>query len=219
MVDTRDAAFRDQVPSDVEFIDLGCRRVRQALPKLVRLLWRRRPDVVMSTLGHLNLALAIVRRRDLHLTILGDGPLRAELGARAEACGIAEHVHFAGFQRNPYPTLAAADLLVLSSRYEGFPNCCSRRWPAAPRWWLRPRPAACARSSTASPDASWPTLWTAGSRQAWRQTPWRLTPWSASSRLMKRSSCAMHRSVNRIPHPCALPISNLPPSGAAQREW
>ena len=24
MVDTRDAAFRDQVPSDVEFIDLGC---------------------------------------------------------------------------------------------------------------------------------------------------------------------------------------------------
>ena len=61
VVDTRDAAFRDQVPADVEFIDLGCRRVRQALPKLVRLLWWRRPDVVMSTLGHLNLALAIVR--------------------------------------------------------------------------------------------------------------------------------------------------------------
>ena len=61
VVDTRHAAFRDQVPSDVEFIDLGCRRVRHALPKLIRLLWRRRPDVVLSTLGHLNLALAIVR--------------------------------------------------------------------------------------------------------------------------------------------------------------
>lgn len=242
VVDTRDAAFRDQVPADVEFIDLGCRRVRQALPKLVRLLWRRRPDVVMSTLGHLNLALAIVRpllpggtryvarettivshgiteyrrsrlwawafrrfygrfdrvicqsramrddlvanfaldakrtviihnpvdrariveaaaspvqsvtppgmlrvvaagrlsiekgfdllldalalarRRDLHLTILGDGPLRAELTARAEARGIADRVRFAGFLRNPYPTIGAADLFVLSSRYEGFPN-------------------------------------------------------------------------------------------------
>jgi glycosyltransferase involved in cell wall biosynthesis len=242
VVDSRNAAFRDQVPADVEFIDLGCRRVRQALLKLVRLLWRRRPDVVMSTLGHLNLALAIVRpllpdstryvaretivvsqgmaeysrpqlwawayrrfygrfdrvicqsrdmrddligaygldgsraviihnpvdrerivaalpdplpaaapshclsvaaagrlvgqkgfdllldalaltrRRDLQLTILGDGPLRAELGARAETRGLADRVRFAGFMRNPYPTLAAADLFVLSSRYEGFPN-------------------------------------------------------------------------------------------------
>jgi glycosyltransferase involved in cell wall biosynthesis len=242
VVDTRNAAFRDQVPTDVEFLDLGCRRVRQALPKLVRLLWRRQPDVVMSTLGHLNLALAIVRpllpnrtryiaretivvsqgivehprprlwawayrrfygrfdrvicqsrdmrddlvaahgldvgrtvvihnpvdrgrivaalgasgsaaapshllsvaaagrlvdqkgfdllldalalakRRDMQLTILGDGPLGAELSARAEARGIADRVRFAGFLRNPYPTVAAADLFVLSSRYEGFPN-------------------------------------------------------------------------------------------------
>ena len=242
VVDTREAAFRDQVPADVEFIDLGCKRLRHALPKLVRLLWRRRPDVVMSTLGHLNLALAIVRpllpsgtcyvarettvvshgiteyrrphvwawafrrfygrfdrvicqsramrddlvhnfaleakrtsvihnpvdrtrivqaaaspvqsvtppgmlgvvaagrlsrekgfdlllgalalarRRDLQLTILGDGPLRAALVVHAQARGIAERVHFAGFLRNPYPTIAAADLFVLSSRYEGFPN-------------------------------------------------------------------------------------------------
>lgn len=242
VVDTRNAAFRDQVPPDVEFIDLGCRRVRYALPKLVRLLWRRRPDVVLSTLGHLNLALAIVRpllpgstryiaretivvsqgiteysrprlwawayrrfygrfdrvicqsrdmradlvaafsldadralvihnpvdhvritsalmaapplptpqgllrvvaagrivgqkgfdllidalalarRRDLHLTILGEGPLRDALGAQARARGVSDRVRFAGFLHNPYPTLAAADLFVLSSHYEGFPN-------------------------------------------------------------------------------------------------
>jgi glycosyltransferase involved in cell wall biosynthesis len=67
-------------------------------------------------------ALALARRRDLQLTILGDGPLRDNLGARAKARGIAERVHFAGFQRNPYPILGAADLFVLSSRYEGFPN-------------------------------------------------------------------------------------------------
>lgn len=242
VADTRGAAFRDAVPPDVEFIDLGCRRVRHALPKLVRLLWRRRPDVVLSTLGHLNLALSIVRpvlpgstryiaretivvsqgiteyarprlwawayrrfygrfdrvicqsrdmrndlvsafgldakravvvhnpvdrerivvavaaqaplpappgwrhlvaagrlvhqkgfdllldalarapRQDLQLTLLGEGPLRDTLAAQASALGVADRVHFAGFQRNPYPTIAAADLFVLSSRYEGFPN-------------------------------------------------------------------------------------------------
>ena len=45
----------------MEFIDLHCRRVRYALPKIVALIWKRRPDVVFTTLGHLNLALALLR--------------------------------------------------------------------------------------------------------------------------------------------------------------
>jgi len=61
VVDTRNAAFRNEVPADVAFIDLGCKRVLHALPKLARLLWQRRPDSVLTTLGHLNLALAILR--------------------------------------------------------------------------------------------------------------------------------------------------------------
>jgi len=61
VVDMRKAAYRGDVPEDVEIIDLGCARVRYALPKIVRLIWRRCPDVVFSTLGHLNLALAIIR--------------------------------------------------------------------------------------------------------------------------------------------------------------
>src|SRR5215831_17623412 len=61
VVNTRDAAFMDDVPADVEFIDLRCRRVRYALPKLLKLIRQRRPDVVLSTLGYLNLALAILR--------------------------------------------------------------------------------------------------------------------------------------------------------------
>ena len=60
-MDTREAVFLNDVPEDVEFIDLGCRRVRYALPKIVALIWKRRPDVVFSTLGHLNLALAMLR--------------------------------------------------------------------------------------------------------------------------------------------------------------
>jgi len=61
VVDMREAVYRDDVPEDVEFIDLGCTRVRYALPKIMRLIWGKRPDVVFSTLGHLNLALAMLR--------------------------------------------------------------------------------------------------------------------------------------------------------------
>lgn len=61
VVDSRGAAYREDVPEDVEFIDLRCSRVRYALPKIIRLIWQRRPAVVFSTLGHLNLALAMIR--------------------------------------------------------------------------------------------------------------------------------------------------------------
>jgi glycosyltransferase involved in cell wall biosynthesis len=61
VVDMREAVYGDDMPEDVEFIDLRCTRVRYALPKIMRLIWRRRPDVVFSTLGHLNLALAMLR--------------------------------------------------------------------------------------------------------------------------------------------------------------
>lgn len=61
VVDLRDAVYRDDLPQDVELIDLGCSRVRYALPKIAKLIWKRRPEVVFSTLGHLNLALAIIR--------------------------------------------------------------------------------------------------------------------------------------------------------------
>jgi len=244
VLNTRDAVFRDEVPIDVELIDLQVERVRYSLVKIVRLIWRRRPDVVFSTLGHLNLAIAAVRcilpnsvryiareativsqlpgsfaipwwwfslyrlygrldaivcqsdamREDLvrhlgvpldktvvihnpvdlerirqlaggyaastgkepppeelrlvaagslthvkgfdiliealsqcrgirfHLTVLGEGPLRRQLEEAVTANGLSGSVAFAGFVKNPYTYFAAADALVLSSRFEGFPN-------------------------------------------------------------------------------------------------
>ncbi len=56
------------------------------------------------------------------LTILGEGPERAALVARAARLDIDGAVRFAGFQHNPYPYFAHADLFVLSSRFEGLPN-------------------------------------------------------------------------------------------------
>ena len=61
VVDARMAVFLSDVPEDVEFIDLGCRRVRHALLKIFSLVWRMRPAVVFSTLGHLNIAIALLR--------------------------------------------------------------------------------------------------------------------------------------------------------------
>lgn len=247
VVDMRSAVFLRDVPTDVELIDLSCTRVRYALYKIVRLIWLRKPEIVFSTLGHLNLALAIVRpmlphniryvarettviseeisgcshpwiwrlayklfygrfenvicqsidmRNDLitnfgfsgtkaivianpvdierirqlaalpmpqdfsandrargfiylvaagrlspekgfdiliealalcgnlrlKLTLLGDGPQRGELERLAKSKGIDHQIQFVGFQTNPYPFFASADVFVLSSRYEGFPN-------------------------------------------------------------------------------------------------
>jgi N-acetylgalactosamine-N,N'-diacetylbacillosaminyl-diphospho-undecaprenol 4-alpha-N-acetylgalactosaminyltransferase len=56
------------------------------------------------------------------LVIMGDGPLRAELGRRVKEHGAAGRIVLAGFVANPFPTLAAADLFVLPSNAEGFPN-------------------------------------------------------------------------------------------------
>ncbi len=49
------------VPQYINFIQLNYSRVRYSLPKLILILWQKRPAIVLSTLGHLNLALSIVR--------------------------------------------------------------------------------------------------------------------------------------------------------------
>lgn len=247
VVDMTDAAFAADLPADVTLIDLGTRRVRHALPRIARLLWSMRPDTVFSTLGHLNLALAVLRpllpsatrylaretsvvsqviatstraglwtwayrrfyrrfdlvvcqsrymrddlierfglpceksivinnpvdtarisemaaqvpageqtalpdgsdflsllavgrlspekgfdlliealalcqARNVGVTILGEGPMREELEQLSHRRGVRDRVIFAGFQPNPYQYYRRADALVLSSRFEGFPN-------------------------------------------------------------------------------------------------
>jgi len=56
------------------------------------------------------------------LTIIGDGQERKKLEQFAKELKISDRVRFLGFKSNPYPYMAQADLMVLSSRYEGFPN-------------------------------------------------------------------------------------------------
>ena len=56
------------------------------------------------------------------LEILGEGPLRAHLEARVRVLGLAERVRIPGFTRHPFAVLRRADLFVMSSLCEGFPN-------------------------------------------------------------------------------------------------
>jgi glycosyltransferase involved in cell wall biosynthesis len=65
---------------------------------------------------------AVLKRRSARLIILGDGEDREDLIRLSSELAITEHVDFAGFNSNPYAVMRAADLFLLSSRWEGFAN-------------------------------------------------------------------------------------------------
>jgi glycosyltransferase involved in cell wall biosynthesis len=56
------------------------------------------------------------------LFVLGEGPLRGALEARARELGVGDDVCFHGFDRNPFKYLARAQLLMHASRAEGLPG-------------------------------------------------------------------------------------------------
>lgn len=62
-------------------------------------------------------AVAILRRRGIpaRLLVIGDGPLRGTVEARARDLGIADAVRITGFQQDVRPHLAACDVVVLCS--------------------------------------------------------------------------------------------------------
>lgn len=76
--------------------------------------------------GHPALLHAFSRITESHrmarLIILGTGPDRLSLEQLARKLGIEALVHFAGFQSDPIPWLAHADLFALASRNEGLCN-------------------------------------------------------------------------------------------------
>ena len=63
----------------------------------------------------------VARFPGLAVVLLGDGPLRCSLQARAAALGVARHVCFAGHRADARRLLTAADVFVLPSRHEGMP--------------------------------------------------------------------------------------------------
>ena len=71
----------------------------------------------------IGLAPRILDRLPCHdLVLAGDGPQRIELERLAASSGVATRVRFLGHRADVADLLAAADLLVLPSRWEGMPN-------------------------------------------------------------------------------------------------
>ncbi len=81
-----------------------------------------REDVVKG-FWHLLKIFSLVHRElpDTKLLIIGKGEF-TEYRKLAADLGVAEAVHFAGLQKNPYPYLKKGTLYLLTSYWEGFPN-------------------------------------------------------------------------------------------------
>ncbi|MGA7937296.1 MAG: glycosyltransferase family 4 protein [Kovacikia sp.] len=62
------------------------------------------------------------RYPDWTLTILGEGALRSELETQRDQLGLRDRANFLGAVKNPHDFLTDADIFVMSSRFEGFPN-------------------------------------------------------------------------------------------------
>ena len=59
---------------------------------------------------------------DYHLNIIGKGPERDNLEKRIGELGIESQVTLHGEKKNPYVYMRKADIALLSSEYEGYPN-------------------------------------------------------------------------------------------------
>ena len=104
------------------------RTVRRPDARVRADLVRGRPDFVVLTparlheqKGHTYLLAAAARIPDATFVLAGDGPLRAPLEAQARELGISERCLFLGQRTDVQDLLAAADLLVLPSLWEGLP--------------------------------------------------------------------------------------------------
>jgi glycosyltransferase involved in cell wall biosynthesis len=94
--------------------------------------WFAEPQPILLAVGRLvdikdypamlDALVAIRRTCPARLAILGEGPRRGELLARASSLGVADAVAFLGYDKNPYRYMKRASLVLQSSRAEGLPG-------------------------------------------------------------------------------------------------
>jgi glycosyltransferase involved in cell wall biosynthesis len=108
-----DADLRDKSNEDISADDLPGRPLLVACGRLKAL----------KGFDYLLDALVMVRKViPANLCIVGEGEERSALEAKIRRLGLQSCVRLMGFQANPFKYMAAADVFVLSSLYEGFGN-------------------------------------------------------------------------------------------------
>ena len=65
---------------------------------------------------------SLVRLHPSRLLIIGSGPLQSDIEHRIKSKGLSDCAQLMGFVENPLSLIAASDVLVLPSDYEGFGN-------------------------------------------------------------------------------------------------
>lgn len=104
----------------------------QAEEKITDIPWNIKESFTLVSMGreddvkgfwHLLKAFSLVQKQEKRakLLIVGDGEFQ-EYKKLAKDLRIEENVHFTGLKKNPFPYLAQADMYVLTSYNEGFPN-------------------------------------------------------------------------------------------------
>jgi glycosyltransferase involved in cell wall biosynthesis len=131
-----DLAGPGGVPKDkIKVIGLGIKPAPQDTPKDVAALRREllgdgtQLVVSMSRIAYqkgVDVLIDVVARMaephpGIRFAIVGDGPLEAEMKALAKTRGVADRLIFAGRTTTPYRYLRAADMMLLTSRWEALP--------------------------------------------------------------------------------------------------
>jgi glycosyltransferase involved in cell wall biosynthesis len=114
-VDTK--AFAPQVPDESFRAALGIPRGEPLVVSVGRLDKYKGQEYLLEALN-----LRMAQGRPHRLLLVGDGPLRSALHAKAVRLGIADRVVFAGAQDDVAPFLALADCFALASTEEGLPG-------------------------------------------------------------------------------------------------
>lgn len=74
------------------------------------------PETVIRSMQYL--------AKDVHLLLVGQGPLQDSAALAAKQIGVAERVHFLGQRMDVPQLLKTADMVILSSQYEGLSLAC-----------------------------------------------------------------------------------------------
>lgn len=105
----------DIIPKSKELVD-PIRKASLNLVSVGRLEYVKGYDILIEAIN----ILVNERHLDIHLCLVGDGTDRQKLEGMINAFNLQDNITLTGFQSNPYPYVAAADLFVCPSRQEGF---------------------------------------------------------------------------------------------------